>query len=355
MISDSLSKALKIVKQDAMAAIDGRLDFLAPLRGKHLFVSGGTGFLGTWLLEICSVLNQDFAFGTHITVYSRNSMAFAKRWPHIGRQSWIRFLDGDIRNLSELPRDVNFVIHAAATTDRRHFSTHPTAVAETNIFGTARILKASLWLENIEKFTLLSSGLIYGTQHWDHERIAEDYLGQLKCNDVMAVYAESKRAAETFAQAAISESKLPVVILRPFAFVGPFQSLELSWAVTDFIRDSLNGGPVRIMGDGLTVRSILYGSDFAYAVLAATASAKARAIYNLGSPEPVDLKNLATMITQNFLPSPEIQTKVGQVGHDRTRLVPNTKTIERDLQFRVTVPLNLAIQKTIEWHRLLRS
>ena len=354
MNSLSLKKALESVKQDARAGIDGRLEMLTPLRGKHLFVSGGTGFLGTWILEICSVLNQEYGFGTNVTIYSRNSDAFAERWPHIGGQSWIRFLDGDIRNLAELPRDVNFVIHAAAVTDRRHFSTDPTAVAETNIFGTARILKASLRLENLEKFTLLSSGLIYGTQSWDSESIDEDYLGQLRCNDTMAVYAESKRAAETFAQAAISESKLPVVILRPFAFVGPYQSLELPWAVTDFVRDSLNGGPIRIMGDGLTVRSILYGSDFAYAVLAATASATPRSIYNIGSPECVDLRNLATMITQQFSPSPEIQTRVGQIGHDRSRLVPNTKAIERDLQFRVTVPLKAAIQKTIEWHRLVK-
>lgn len=351
----SVQTALAGVRKDAQLVVDGRTGLLNPLRGKHLFVSGGTGFLGTWLLEILSVLNHDFGFGTQVTVHSRNSLAFAERWPHLGKHSWVRFLEGDVRNLSDLPRDINFLIHAAAITDRRYFATQPTAVAETNIFGTARILKACLWLENLEKFTLLSSGLVYGTQPWESERIQENYMGPLRCNETMAVYAESKRAAEIFAQAAISESRLPVVVLRPFAFVGPFQSLELPWAVTDFIRDSFNGGPIRIMGDGLTVRSILYGSDFAYSVLAATASATARSIYNLGSPDPVDLMSLATMITRAFSPSPEVQTRVGQIGHDRNRLVPDTSAFERDLKFRVTVPLEAAIQKTIDWHRLVRA
>lgn len=339
------------VRADARAVIQGRTDLLAPLRGKHLYISGGTGFLGAWLLELLSVLNEDFGFQTRVTLCSRNSQQFASRWPHLGNQSFLSFQDEDIRNLTELPKDVSFVIHAAALTDRRHFSSQPTAVAETNIFGTARILKACLWLEKLEKFTLLSSGLIYGTQPWDLPQITEDYSGPLRCDETMAVYAQSKRAAETFAQAAISESKLPVVTLRPFAFVGPYQSLQLPWAVTDFIRDCLNGGPIRIMGDGLTVRSILYASDFAYSVLAATASGSPRSIYNLGSPEPVELIKLATMITQFFSPAPEIRTRVGQVGHDRNRLVPDTSSMERDLDFRVTVPLSVAIQKAIDWHR----
>ena len=108
----------------------------------------------------------------------------------------------------------------------------------------------------------------------DQARIDEKFAGPLRSNDVNAVrLRESKRYAEVLAQCAISETKLPVVTLRPFAFVGPYQSLDLPWAVTDFIRDSLAGGPIRIMGDGSTVRSLMYAADFAFGVLAAQAAA----------------------------------------------------------------------------------
>ena len=117
---------------------------------------------------------------------------------------------------------------------------------------------------------------MYGVQPWDMPSIDEDFAGPLRCNDVSAVYAESKRFAEVVAQCAVSESKLPVVTLRPFAFVGPYQSLQLPWAVTDFIRDSMAGGPIRIMGDGSTVRSIMYASDYAFWVLAALACGRPR-------------------------------------------------------------------------------
>jgi len=352
-VESTKSKAMLLVQSDARAVLRDRTDTLAALKGKRLFITGGTGFLGAWLLEVLRVLNEDYDFRTKATVYSRNSKSFAEQWPHLGSCDWIRFQDGDIRYLAEIPRDTNFVIHAAALADRRLFSSQPTAVAETNSLGTARVLKACLLLENLEKSLLVSSGLVSGEQPWDVDRIDEQFVGPIRCDQVKSVYPESKRMAEVFAHAAISESKLPLVVVRPFALVGPYQSLQLPWAVTDFIRDSFNGGPIRIMGDGSTVRSILYASDFAFSVLAALAVGKPRSTFNLGSPEPIDLITLATMITQFFSPMPEILSKMGQVGHERNRRVPDMSLATKELGFQQTVPLTAALQRTIEWNRLI--
>ena len=124
--------------------------------------------------------------------------------------------------------------------------------------------------------------------------------------------------------------------------------------MTDFIRDSLNGGPIRIMGDGATVRSIMYGSDFAFAVLSALANGRSRETYNIGSPEPIDLAALAHLITRYFSPVPEIQTRLGQAGHDRNRLVPDIAKAASALDLSVTVPLAEAVEKAITWNRLLQ-
>ncbi len=347
-----MNQAAALVRADAEAVLQGRVERLAPLRGQHLFITGGTGFLGTWLLELAKVLNEKHQFGLRVTVFSRNPETWAARWPHLGREKWVTLQAGDIRSLAEFPRDVRYVIHAAALTDRRVFASNPSAVAETNSVGTMRVLRAATLLEDVQKFVLLSSGLVSGGQPWDLPRITEDFVGVMKCGDVNTVYPESKRLAEVVAQCAISESKLPVVTLRPFAFVGPYQSLQLPWAVTDFIRDSFRGGPIRIMGDGATVRSIMYYSDFAHGVLLALAAGKPRTTYNLGSDEPVELLTLARKITKYFDPVPEIKLRLGQAGHDRNRLVPDTTRLAQELGFRATVPLDAALQKTIEWHRL---
>jgi dTDP-glucose 4,6-dehydratase len=347
-----MKEAIALVRADAEAVLQGRAERLAPLRGQHLFITGGTGFLGTWLLELIKVLNERHQFGVRATVFSRNPETWAARWPHLGREQWVMLQSGDIRYLAELPRDTGYVIHAAALTDRRVFASNPSAVAETNSVGTMRVLRAATLLEDLQKFVLLSSGLVYGAQPWDQARISEEFAGVARCGDVNAVYPESKRLAEVVAQCAVSESKLPVVTLRPFAFVGPYQSLQLPWAVTDFIRDSFRGGPIRIMGDGATVRSILYYSDFAFGVLLALAAGRPRTTYNLGSDEPVDLLTLAQKITKYFHPVPEIKLRVGQAGYDRNRLVPDTTRLAQDLGFKATVPLDTALRKAIEWHRL---
>jgi dTDP-glucose 4,6-dehydratase len=350
-----MKRAIALVRADAQAVLHDSSENLSALRGQHIFISGGTGILGTWLLELIRVLNEVYGFNLRVTVLSRNAQAFVTRWPHLGRERWATFLEGDIRYFSELPRDVRYIVHAAALTDRRLFASQPSAVAETNGLGTLRLLRAANLLEDVQKFVLLSSGLVYGSQPWELPEIDENCAGPLRCDDVSAVYAESKRFAEVIAQCAISESKLPVVTLRPFAFVGPYQSLQLPWAVTDFIRDSLNGGPIRIMGDGTTVRSIMYASDFAFWVLAALANGRSRETYNVGSPESIDLGSLARLIIQHFSPVPEILTQVGQSGHDRTRLVPSIEHASEDLGVKVTVSLPEAIQRTISWHRLMQS
>jgi dTDP-glucose 4,6-dehydratase len=347
--------AIALTCADAEAVLHGRVEQLVPLRGQHLFITGGTGFLGTWLLELIKVLNTREDFNLRVTTFSRNPQAWAARWPHLAGEKWLTLLGGDIRYLAELPRDATHVIHAAALTDRRVFASNPSAVAETNAVGTLRVLRAATLLDDLRKFVLLSSGLVYGGQPWDRPRIDEEFAGVSRCDNVGAVYPESKRLAEVAAQCAISESKLPVVTLRPFAFVGPYQSLQLPWAVTDFIRDSFKGGPIRIMGDGATVRSIMYYSDFACGVLLALAAGRPRTTYNLGSDEPVDLLTLARKITQHFSPVPEIRLGVGQSGHDRNRLVPDTTRMARDLGFRPTVPLDTALERAIEWHRLTQD
>lgn len=350
-----MKAAIALVRADAEAVLKGRIEQLSPLRGQHLFVTGGTGLLGTWLLELAKVLNERHHFGLRVTIFSRATQAFASRWPHLGQESWLTLQDGDIRHFADLARDVRYIIHAAALTDRRVFASRPSAVAETNALGTLQVLRAATLLEDLQKVVLLSSGLVYGAQPWDQPRINEDFGGVLRCNDANVVYPESKRFAEVIAQCAISESKLPVVTLRPFAFVGAYQSLKLPWAVTDFIRDSLRGGPILIMGDGATVRSIMYYSDFACGVLLALTAGRPRVTYNIGSDEPVDLLTLAKKITRCFSPTPEILLRVGQAGHDRNRLVPDMTRMRQDLGFEQTVPLEAALRKTINWHQLMQS
>jgi nucleoside-diphosphate-sugar epimerase len=61
------------------------------------------------------------------------------------------------------------------------------------------------------------------------------------------------------------------------------------------------------------------------------------------------------MITRSFSPVPEIHTGLGQSGHDRNRLVPDTRKVEQELGVKLRVPLQEALQRTITWYRLTQN
>ena len=94
-----------------------------PLRGQNIFVTGGTGFFGRWLLESFVHVNDSLGLGASIVVLSRNPESFVAKAPHLGKHPAISFVRGDVRSFtaanvrsrlgSKGPTQFSFVIHAA--------------------------------------------------------------------------------------------------------------------------------------------------------------------------------------------------------------------------------------------------
>jgi len=92
-------------------------EFWEELRGKSIFVTGGTGFFGKWLLESFLLVNQSFELNSNIVVLTRNSQSFLNELPHFKDKSSITFHQGDVRNFSFHQSKFDYIIHAATDAD----------------------------------------------------------------------------------------------------------------------------------------------------------------------------------------------------------------------------------------------
>jgi dTDP-glucose 4,6-dehydratase len=335
-------------------------DCLEQLRGKNLFVTGGTGFFGRWMLESFAFMNERLGLGAHATVLTRNPEGIAARAPGIAAYPGIRFVRGDVR---ELRRDSILAQLAAGHSGQFEYCIHaamdsvgqddPLATFDTIVGGARAALEFAV-ASGTRRLLFTSSGAVYGKQPSEITHVSEAYLGGPDCNGTASAYGEGKRAAELLCACFHQRHpSLEPVIARCFAFVGPLLPLDAHFAIGNFIRDALRGGPIKIGGDGTPYRSYLYAADLAIWLWTMLFTGKPNRAYNVGSEEDVTILELAKRVAECFPNKVEIELARQPNPQERpSRYVPDTKLAGCEMGLRTLIPLTEAISRTAAWHRL---
>jgi nucleoside-diphosphate-sugar epimerase len=173
---------------------------------------------------------------------------------------------------------------------------------------------------------------------------------------VKSVYGESKRYAETLCSAARTEARLPIVTIRPFTFIGPYQLIDAPWAINNFIADALQRNAIRILGDGMTVRGVMYGADMALWIVVIMLGAKSGQAYNLGNDQGLSLYAIAQKIASEIHPSPEVVLNASLTGAIPTSvLVPDTSAAQKSLGLRIVTDIDTAIVRSLRWRQMLQA
>lgn len=341
------------IRHDCLRVLDGRDGVLEPLRRSKLVVVGGTGFVGSWIAEMVAALNDAYQFGVELSLISRNADHFTSRLPHLANRADISLIKSDVRQLKQFPSDVDWVIHAAANPDVRTHASNPLDTASVIVEGTMSVMRTAERLGRLQKLLYLSSGLVCGTQVATSIGISENANGAPP-PDASFIYSNAKRFAETLCSAARAQSRIPVLVARPFSFIGPYQSLDTPWAQTTFLSDALNGHQIRVKGDGQVVRSYLYGSDAAYWFLRILTGGESGDVVNVGSPVGITLQELANEVALNFESSPDIvfNTAPRSIGRSAI-LLPDTAHAQNEYGLSVFTPIETAIKLTVQWHRMM--
>lgn len=317
------------------------------LRGARVFVTGGSGFFGRWMVESLLAADRSYGLNSRVTLLTRSPQRLVRDAPHVGASPAVTLLAGDVRSFACPEQRFSHVLHMATETD---LGASATASFDTAVDGTRRVLELAAKC-GARKFLLTSSGAVYGQQPPDCERLSEAcFCGPLP-HDSNAGYAHGKRAAEFLCCAAAAESGLGVKIARCFAFVGPLLPLDAQFAVGNFIRDALYGEAIEVRGDGTPRRSYLYAADLAVWLWTILLRGESARPYNVGSAIDIGIADLADLVAS--LVDPRVPVHVVRPVEANAfpeRYVPDTSRAESELGLRTRIRLPDAVQRTTRWH-----
>jgi nucleoside-diphosphate-sugar epimerase len=341
--------APRILDRDRKLLVERTSPLLENLRSRRFFVSGGTGFFGCWVLEALTAANDELDLGLSVNVLTRNPEAFRARVPHLATHPAIRLLTGDVRSFSIPPQSFEYVIHAAFDSSREPDEKE---TRSTIVDGTARCLELAR-RSGAQRFLFVSSGAVYGKQPPEIAHVGEEYADDPSLAGNRTVYGEAKQVAERMAVGAGRESGFSVTIARGFAFVGPHLPLDRHFAIGNFIRDALAGGPIRVHGDGSPIRSYLYAADLAVWLLTMLLRGRRGAAYNVGSEREVSVGDLARLVADTI--DPRLAVEIAHPASEAApeRYVPSNRKARAELGLAETVELREAIRRTADWYRNL--
>jgi nucleoside-diphosphate-sugar epimerase len=337
------------LKQDLDNILQKTVQAWPNLQNARLFITGGTGFIGCWLLESLRHADRHLGLGVQATILTRNPESFRRKAPHLFNYPEFHYIRGDVRNFETPSGKFTHLIHAATDVSAHLNEISPLRIFDTVLQGTRRVLDFAVE-KAVDRMLFLSSGAVYGQQPWEMEKVAEDWIGSPGCTDSRAVYAEGKRAAEMLCTIYKKQFGIKIAIARIFTLLGPYLSLDIHFAAGNFIRDAIQGKPVVINGNGLPCRSYLYAADLTVWLWHILVRAEPGKPYNVGSDESVSIRYLAKRIS-HVLGNGEYQV-IGEMdqGWNLGRYVPDTSLIGRDLDLYKTVSLDEAILRTAFWH-----
>jgi dTDP-glucose 4,6-dehydratase len=322
------------------------------LANKRLLITGGTGFIGKWLLSSILYSNELLNLKIEIYVISRNPDLFIKKFPELVKYSNIHIIKGNILcfDYTLLP-SFDYVIHAA--TDITEMSSSQDYL-KIGYEGTQRLFDHLENSKNEVSVLYLSSGAVYGNSTPKLGFFQEDYEGAPRTDSISSSYGESKRLGELLCAIYSSRNDfISVKIARCFSFVGPYLPLDKHFAIGNFIKSAIIGEDILIHGDGKAVRTYMYGSDLSVFLLKILLEAKRSSIYNVGGAEGISIADLANLVVDLTSSSSNVRILGQNKSQERNIYVPSIELIRRELNIEPKISLSESIIRTYSWNKKL--
>lgn len=343
-MSHFLSKELDLIVQNSLAV-------WSELRGARVFITGGTGFYGTWLLDSLVLAELQLELGVEVVVLSRNPDHFLDGNPFLQKQSFLSFIEGDIRTFTFPDGKFTHVIHAATEASEKLNRENPLLMIDTIVEGTRRALEFAVQSE-AKHFLHTSSGAVYGDLPASLGPVSEDYKGGPDISHPKWAYGEAKRLAELLCCIYGESHGISVKNARCFATIGPRLPLDTHFAIGNFIADALAGRDLIIKGDGTPIRSYIDVADLTVWLWHILAFGKAGNAYNVGSEKGFSIADIATIVRDVLNPALAIKILGRAMPQQLASFyVPSTQKAQTELRLTPGISLEISLRRTSEWEK----
>jgi dTDP-glucose 4,6-dehydratase len=267
------------------------------LRNANILMSGGTGFIGKWIIYALDRANIELGLNLRATVISRNVLNARKILANAGSSELV-FLEADLSTLDyrDLISNVNFthILHGGVAIDLPINKKEELYIHESSLKGAKALLDLAKHQGNVPTFVHLSSGAVYG-------RISPELGSSLEVElnlhkDGISPYGMSKIETELMISNFGAKGFIKHSNPRLFTFLGPGSPLTKQFAVGNFLFDALAKGKIQVKGNPNTIRSYMYPVDLVIWLFAILANPSSENI-NVGNPKTITIGELSSIVS----------------------------------------------------------
>lgn len=321
------------------------------LQNKSILISGATGLIGSFLVDVLMERNRKADMNCRIYVIGRSEKKAKDRFKYYWQDGLFGFIEHDINRPLERGDigKIDFIVHLASNTHPMMYSVDPIGTISANIIGLQNILEFASE-HNASRVAFASSNEIYGENRGDVELFHEQYCGYIDSNTMRAGYPESKRCGEALCQAYIHQRNMDIVIPRFTRSYGPTMLSDDTKAISQFICKAVAGEDIVLKSQGFQYYSYTYVADAVSGFLTILLCGERGEAYNIAdASSDIRLKDLAQLISETVGKKVifEIPDEVEAAGYSKATKARLDGKKLKGLGWKAEYDIKTGIQRTI--------
>lgn len=252
---------------------------------KRVLVTGGAGFLGSFLCERLLAEGHDVVCVDNFYTGTKRNII------HLMKNPYFELIRHDIT--FPLYLEVDEIYNLACPASPIHYQNDPVQTTKVNVHGSINMLGLAKRLR--AQILQASTSEVYGDPSVHPQ--TETYWGNVNCIGMRSCYDEGKRCAETLFFDYHRQHKINIRVVRIFNTYGPRMHPNDGRVVSNFIIQALNNQDITVFGEGTQTRSFCYVDDLIDGLIRMmNAPNDFTGPVNIGNPNEFSIMELAEKI-----------------------------------------------------------